>query len=55
MWITVIATALAASICLGMANLAIQLDKGKALLNSSAETKAQLGAAPSAPSGIRRS
>ena len=56
MWITVIATALAASICLGMANLAIQLDKGKALLNSSAETKAQqLGAAPSAPSGIGRS
>jgi hypothetical protein len=55
MWITVIATALAASICLGMANLAIQLDKEKALLNSSAETKAQIGAAPSAPSGIGRS
>ena len=55
MWITVIATALAASICLGMANLAIQLDKGKALLNSTAETKAQLGAMPSAPSSIGRS
>jgi hypothetical protein len=53
MWPALIATALAASVCVGMANLAIQLDRGKAALSASAET--QLGAAPSAPSGIRRS
>jgi hypothetical protein len=52
MWATLIATALAASICLGMANLAIQLDKGKALMNSSVETKAQVSSAPSAPPSI---
>jgi len=52
MWVTLIATGLAASICLGMANLAIQLDKGRALMNSSVETKAQVSAAPSAPPGI---
>jgi hypothetical protein len=55
MWVTLIATALAASICLGMANLAIQLDKGKALMNTSVESRAQVGALPSAPSGIGRS
>ncbi|HEY7300303.1 MAG TPA: hypothetical protein VH684_20610 [Xanthobacteraceae bacterium] len=55
MWVTLIATALAASICLGMANLAIQLDKGKALMNSSLDAKAQVSTLTSAPSGIGRS
>jgi hypothetical protein len=53
MWSALIATALAASVCLGMANLAIQLDKGKAASSSSVET--QLGAAPLAPSDLGRS
>jgi hypothetical protein len=52
MWVTLIATGLAASICLGMANLAIQLDKGRALMNSSVETKAQVSAAPSTPPSV---
>ena len=53
MWITLIASAVAASIWLGLANLAIQLDKGKAAPNAPA--KVQLGRLISAPPAIGRS